>query len=69
MGDNVTLERVEEVPPESRVCHYDELAEPAKERLPTLMDDAETSVDGAVVDGFHDCDLVKYTEYYAVSTQ
>ncbi|APW98214.1 hypothetical protein CHINAEXTREME_10620 [Halobiforma lacisalsi AJ5] len=67
MSVDITLERVDDVPAESRICHYDELGEAAKERLPALTDDPGTDVDGTVADGFQDCDLVKFTEYYEVS--
>ncbi|SDR11128.1 hypothetical protein [Natronobacterium texcoconense] len=69
MGENITLERVDDVPAESRICHYDELGEAAKERLPALTDEPESAVGGTVVDGFHDCDLVKYTDYYEISVR
>ncbi|WP_120245216.1 hypothetical protein [Halopiger aswanensis] len=69
MGQKVTLERIEEVPAESRVCHYDELDEPAKATLPALANDGTVTVDGAAAADFRDCDLVKYTDYYAISVQ
>ena len=70
MSHTVTLEPVDEVPSDCRVCHYDELAHDAKARVPDLADGAagtDAPVDGAVADEFDDCDVVKYTEYYAVS--
>ena len=67
MTETITLEPVDDVPPDSRICHYDELGDSAKEKLPALAEGCDVSVDGAVVDGFHDCDLVKYTEYYELS--
>ena len=71
MGTTITLEPAEEVPGDCRVCHYDELGEEAKERLPVIVDEAgdasDVAVDRAVVDDFEACDLVKYTDYYEVS--
>lgn len=69
MSPAVTLRPVDDVPCDSRVCHYDELDEDAKEQFPALAD-SETgvsSVDGNVAEGFTKCDLVKYTDYYEVS--
>lgn len=67
MSERITLEPVDDVPPDSRVCHYDELGERAKATVPTLTDTDGASVDETTVDGFRDCDLVKYTDYYEVS--
>lgn len=69
MSQNVTLRKVEEVPGDSRVCHYDELDEETKERFPTLAanDNDAPSVDPEAVEGLECCDLVKYTDYYEVT--
>lgn len=68
MRQKVTLEPVEDVPDDSRVCHYDELSEAAKEQFPDLTEDRGcVDVDDAAIDGLRRCDLVKYTDYYAVS--
>lgn len=67
MSQQITVERVDDVPAGSRVCHYDELEEAAKTTLPALANTTEASVDRAVADGLRDCDLVKYTEYYEIS--
>ncbi|ELZ03814.1 MULTISPECIES: hypothetical protein [Natrialba] len=76
MGVNITIERVENVPADSRVCHYDELGEDAKVALAHLTDSHEDTVDAAdtadfldatATTGFHDCELVKYTDYYEIS--
>ena len=69
MCRTITLERVDDVPADAHVCHYDELAEPAKVRFPSLAGATDASVDGAVIDGFQGCDLVKYTAYYEISVQ
>lgn len=71
MSDAVTLEPVDEVPTDGRVCHYDELGEAAKATVPSLADDAAAPErpdgDESIADAFAGCDFVKYTEYYAVS--
>ena len=70
MSQRITLEPVDEIPSDCRVCHYDELEENAKARVPDLTDastDAVIDDDGSTADSFEGCDLVKYTEYYAVS--
>lgn len=67
MSQIVTLEPVENVPSDSRVCHYDELGEDAKEEFPILTENIDVSVDSTIVDGLEGCDLVKYTDYYEVS--
>lgn len=67
MSPRLTLEPVDTVPADSHVCHYDELNEDAKEKLPLLTVSDGVSVDGSIADGFQNCDLVKYTDYYEVS--
>ncbi|TYL37420.1 hypothetical protein CV102_17580 [Natronococcus pandeyae] len=67
MSPTLTLEPVEDVPSDSRVCHYDELAEDAKEEFPILTENIDVSVDSTIADGLQECDLVKYTDYYKVS--
>ncbi|WP_114578803.1 hypothetical protein [Saliphagus sp. LR7] len=67
MTSQIILNAVEDVPTDSRVCHYDELGEDAKEEFPTLTESTDASVDRSVVDELQECDLVKYTNYYEVS--
>lgn len=69
MSDRITLEQTEDVPADSRVCHYDELDEAAKEQFPQLTADDRAEVDADAVDGLQRCDLVKFTDYYEVSVQ
>lgn len=69
MAQKITLERIEEVPAGSRVRHYDELDEAAKATLPALANDGAVAVDGSTAEGFRDCELVKYTDYYEISVQ
>ncbi len=67
MSPVITLESVDEIPANSRVCHYDELSEDIKEEFPSLTDSISVSVDTAIADGLQGCGLVKYTDYYEVS--
>ncbi|WP_255171241.1 hypothetical protein [Natrononativus amylolyticus] len=67
MTPNLTLEPVDDIPTESRVCHYDELGEGAKEEFPILTGATDVAVDHSIADGLQGCDLVKYTNYYEVS--
>lgn len=67
MGVDITVERTDDVPAESRVCHYDELGEKAKAAFPVLTNCRTDSVDSEVANSFRDCELVKYTEYYEIS--
>ncbi|PGF14275.1 hypothetical protein CP556_22565 [Natrinema sp. CBA1119] len=67
MSPRLTLEPVDTVPSDSQVCHYDELSEDAKEELPLLTVSDDVCVDGSIANGFQNCDLVKYTDYYEVS--
>lgn len=69
MSPQVTLQQVEEVPADSRVCHYDELEESAKERFPVIADGETGAVDRSTATQFRECDLVKYTDYYEISLQ
>lgn len=66
MSPLITLEQTEEIPCSSQICHYDELNEVTKEKFPTLTGSDEVSVDRSIADGFQNCDLVKYTDYYEV---
>lgn len=66
MESRITVDSVDEIPRDSRVCHYDELAEAAKEELPHLMEADDIAVEEAVADAFRECDLVKYTDYYEI---
>lgn len=67
MSPSLTLKQVDKIPNDSRICHYDELSEDAKEELPSLTGSDSASVDQSTVEGFQECDLVKYTDYYEVS--
>lgn len=67
MSPEIELEQIDEVPGDSRVCHYDELESPAKERLSSLIERDTHSVEENVVKGFNCCDVVKFTDYYEIS--
>lgn len=69
MTPTVTLRKIEDVPDDSRICHYDELEETTKERFPTIAatDSEDVAVDPEKVSGLECCDLVKYTDYYEVT--
>lgn len=57
----------EEVPEGASVCHYDELAGPAKERLPALAESSGTvTADPAFESAAERYDLVKFTDYYRI---
>lgn len=67
MSPNIMAELVDEIPCDSRICHYDELSEDAKEELPAITESSNVLVDKSTADGFGECDLVKYTDYYEIS--
>ena len=71
MDQTIAVERVRDVSEASRVHHYDELDERAKEQFPVLADHDgnRISVDQSVAAAFAECQLVKYTEYYRVSLE
>lgn len=68
MSPRIKLRQVADVPDESRICHYDELEETAKEHFPSLADtETQTTVDPSTAVGFGECEFVKYTDYYEIS--
>jgi hypothetical protein len=69
MRDNITVVPIDDVPSDSRVRHYDELGEDAKERFPDLAGSNASSVAGSPPDDLLECDVVKYTDYYAISVE
>ncbi|MGM0398283.1 MAG: hypothetical protein ACQEQY_04750 [Halobacteriota archaeon] len=50
----------------TRVRHYDELPEDAKERLPTLLEGGNPVVPAETAAGFRHGELVKFTRYYRI---
>lgn len=67
MCPTITVEPADEISEASRVCHYDELDQRTKERFPQLAESTETPVSEPIADGLRGYDVVKYTDYYAVS--
>ena len=67
MPPTITLEPVEDIPTDSRVCHYDELSEGTKEKIPVLTESNDLPVDCSIAAGLRECDLVKYTDYYEIT--
>lgn len=67
MPSTIRIAPADEVPEGARVCHYDELAAPAKERLPALAGTTgATTSDPAFQRMAEVCDLVKFTDYYTI---
>lgn len=67
MPPSFQIELAEEVPDDARVCHYDELDEPAKHRLPAVTGSTDsTTSDPAFETAAEACDVVKFTEYYRI---
>ncbi|MFW5937374.1 MAG: hypothetical protein ACOCSN_00395 [Halanaeroarchaeum sp.] len=50
----------------TRVRHYDELPEDAKERLPTLLEGGNAVVPTETAAGFQHGEVVKFTRYYRI---
>lgn len=70
MSNQIKLEQIREVPPDARVCHYDELEDTVKHRFAKVVEsDSADSPEGSVVTELDvcGCDIVKFTEYYHLS--
>lgn len=67
MTRKVRVEIMEGVPPDATVRHYDELADPVKERLPSLVE-GDDMVGQGVADDLTVGEYIKYTDYYRVET-
>lgn len=65
MTTPIQVTEVDDVPGESRIHHYDELAPPAKEHFPRIVEGER--VGKRVADSLEGCEVVKYTSYYEVS--
>lgn len=65
MARKMIVEEVDAVSGDAHVCHYDELDEEAKQRFPSAVGSGEVPVEEELED-LRDCDLVKFTSYYAV---
>ncbi len=66
MSATIELREIDDVPGDARVCHYDELAPPAKERLVAFVDGDAPTVERDAAGGLDRYDVVKYTDYYEV---
>lgn len=63
----VELQRIDDVPDDSRIAHYDELELRAKAQLFELVENGTTTIRESTVDEFESHDVIKYTDYYAIS--
>lgn len=68
MGQQITIERLDSVPPSARICHYDELGEGAKQSFPALSEEVPitTTVDRDTACEFQRCEIIKFTDYYSI---
>jgi len=59
MSEYITVRRIDDVPSDSRVCHYDELGERAKEAFPSLLEPGSSTVEIRIADGLrnYDCEI------------
>lgn len=65
----ISISPVERVPHDSRVSHYDQLADQAKNRLSRLLEEDEpvSPTPDSVGAMFETYEIVKYTDYYRVT--
>lgn len=68
MSLQIALHEVDEVPSDSRVTHYDELSPDAQDRLFELVQCNRPSVSGEEMGELQSYEIVKFTEYYEIST-
>ncbi|MFB6171080.1 MAG: hypothetical protein ABEJ23_01000 [Haloarculaceae archaeon] len=57
------------VPADATVRHYDELTEPVKERLPSLLAAEDGRTERTVAADLTAGEYIKYTDYYRVATR
>lgn len=67
MTHSIEMTPIEQIPPDVRVCHVDELGWLAKKHLAECEEDVPVDVNKRVAEAFECCDIVKYTDYYEVS--
>lgn len=67
MAQTIEMSAIEQIPPDVRVCHIDELDWPAKKHLAEFEEDEPIEIDNRIAEAFECCDVVKYTDYYEVS--
>ncbi len=67
MGSQITIQRIESVPPDGDVSHFDELPEQVKDYFACfLQDGVETPVETEIIDKLAQYDIVKFTYYYRI---
>lgn len=66
MTPTIRAHPVEDPSMARRVRHYDELAEDAKERLPTLLEGGDPVVPAETAADFQHGEVVKFTRYYRI---
>lgn len=66
MTPRIRAHRIDDPSMASRVRHYDELPEDAKERLPALLNGGSPVVPSELAAGFQHGEVVKFTEYYHI---
>ncbi|MFB6069802.1 MAG: hypothetical protein ABEJ76_02155 [Halanaeroarchaeum sp.] len=66
MTPTLRAHEIEDVPAGTRVRHYDELAEDAKETFPSVADGGTTVVSPELATRFRDGEVVKFTRYYRI---
>lgn len=67
MPASYRIEPAEEIPDGASVCHYDELDESAKYRLPDVVGSGQTTTtDPAFESTAETCDLVKFTDFFRI---
>lgn len=68
MVPRLSAEPIESIPTDAAVAHYDELSDPAKRTLfEHRTGDRPAQLDGPLSDEFGRWDVVKFTDYLAVS--
>lgn len=67
------IQKVDAVPPDADVAHYDELPERAKHLLPEIVEGGEQSVvetrRADFVSEFDPFEYVKFVDYYLIQSQ
>ena len=66
MTPTIRARRIEDPSMATRVRHYDELPEDAKERLPAIVAGESGVVPAETAAGFRNGEVVKFTGYYRI---
>jgi hypothetical protein len=68
MNGDVRVRKVETVPAEAAVFHYDELDEELKQAFPSLVEDGSGPAPASVTNSpVSEGDCVKFTDYYRIT--